>query len=64
MKKYQVKDYGSKICSGEISRNEIAAMLITFIGLFGAERENIKIRNCETNAEMTLDEFRREEHKA
>lgn len=60
MKKYQVKDYGSKICSAEIPRSQVGATLVTFAGLFGAKKEDIKIRDCETNTEMTLEEFHKE----
>lgn len=60
MKKYQVKDYGNKICSSEIPSSQIGANICTFIGLFGAKRENIKIRDVETGVEMTLDEFNKE----
>ena len=60
MKKCQVKDYGSKICSAEIPRRQIPATLVTFAGLFGAKQENIRIRDCETNVEMTMEEFRKE----
>lgn len=60
MKKYQVKDYGSKICSEEIPRSQIAATLVTFAGLFGAKKDDIRIRDCETNVEMTMEEFGRE----
>lgn len=60
MKKYQVKDYGNKICSSAIPSSQIGANICTFIGLFGAKRENIKIRDVETGVEMTLDEFNKE----
>lgn len=57
MKKYQVKDYGNKILSAEIPRSQIGATLATFTGLFGAKKDDIRIRNCETNVEMTTEEF-------
>lgn len=60
MKKYRVRDYGNRICSGEIPRSQIAATLCIFTGLFGAKKEDIKILDVETDQEMTLDEFNAE----
>lgn len=57
MKKYQVKDYGLKILSAEVPRCQIGQTIVTFVGLFGSKKEDIKIRDCENNAEMTLQEF-------
>lgn len=57
MKRYMVLDYGQKIRSAEIGAKDIPATLVTFSGLFGSKRSDIKIKDVKTGEEMTIEEF-------
>lgn len=57
MKRYVVLDYGQKLRSAEIGARDIPATLVTFSGLFGSKRSDIKIKDVKTGEEMTIEEF-------
>ena len=57
MKRYMVLDYGQKSRAAEIGAKDIPATLVTFSGLFGSKRSDIKIKDVKTGEEMTIEEF-------
>ena len=54
---FVVKDYQRKIKMNCETRESVLMAVITFSGLFGSLKKDIRIESCQTGEEMTFDNF-------
>lgn len=52
-----VRDYAKKLQVKCGCKSDVLSALITFSGLFGCRKEDIRIEDCKNGIEMTYEEF-------